>query len=121
MNEATVRSATKVLFERYIRLIRESAPIVEAYESEETSNDHLTWMCVKSLENLDKWPEDKLSRWLGYVQGVLAVRYVINVQEERDLSRPLFHAAYNNASVPVPPTLNKAATKRIKPLIKGKE
>lgn len=106
MNEATVRSATKVLFERYIRLIRESAPIVEDYGPDETAMDHLTWMCVKSLENLDKWPEDKLSRWLGYVQGVLTVRRIIDVQEERDLSRPLFHAAYSTADIPIPPTLN---------------
>jgi hypothetical protein len=113
MSEATVRSATKTLFERYLRLIREGAPIDESSLPDEASSDHLTWMCVQSLENLYKWPEDKLSRWLGYVQGVLAVRYIIDIQEERDLSRPLFHSAYNNASAPVPPTLNKKATKRV--------
>lgn len=106
MSEPTVRSATKVLFERYIGLIRESALIVEDYGPDETSLDHLIWMCVKSLENLDKWPEDKLSRWLGFVQGVLTVRRIIDVQEERDISRPLFHAAYGNVALPIPPTLN---------------
>lgn len=106
MSEVTVRSATKVLFERYIRIIREGAPVVETYGPAETSCDHLTWMCVRALENLDKWPEDKLSRWLGYVQGVLTVRHIISVDEEREVSRPLFHAAYTTAASPVPLTLN---------------
>lgn len=107
MTHTTVRTATGTLFERYLQITRESSRAEETDSlPNETTSLHLTWMCCRALENLNAWPEDKLSRWLGYIQGVLAVRGLIDVQEERELSRPLFHAAYGNASLPIPPTLN---------------
>lgn len=39
---------------------------------------------------------------LGYVQGVLADRGLIDVNTERDVTRPLFHEAYRQAGIPVP-------------------
>lgn len=38
----------------------------------------------------DKLPLMKLSRWLGYIQGVLIERGVTSVEKERDWTRPLF-------------------------------
>jgi hypothetical protein len=106
VTKITVRTATEAMFKRYILIIREKAHDDESSLSDEAQNDHLTWMCIRALENLNVWPEDKLSRWLGYVQGVLTVRGVIDVQEEREISRPLFHAAYRAADIAVPATLN---------------
>jgi hypothetical protein len=107
MTHTTIRTATGTLFERYLQLTRQSSWTEDADNlPKEIRSSHLTWMCVKALENLHVWPEDKLSRWLGYIQGVLAARGIIDVQQERDLSRPLFHAAYSNADVPIPSTLN---------------
>jgi len=46
------------------------------------------------LTFLDEFTRDvpivKLSRWLGYVQGVLVERGKTTVQAERDWTRPLF-------------------------------
>ncbi len=107
MSNMTVKAATGTLFTRYLQIIR------EASWSEETDSlpsevrcSHLTWMCDTALERLEDWPEDKLSRWLGYIQGVLTARGIIDVNEEREVSRPLFHAAYNSSDTPIPPTLN---------------
>ena len=55
-------------------------------------------------ENLRTWPLDKTSRWLGYVQGVMAAEGMPSVREERDFSRPMFHAAYAAAGVALPAT-----------------
>ena len=46
-----------------------------------------------------------LSHALGRIQGDLARRGLVRVREERDVSRPLFHAAYA-LDGPPPPTLD---------------
>lgn len=47
-------------------------------------------------------PEDKISRWIGFIQGVMSVKGYISVNEERDFSRPLFHSVYHNSCIPIP-------------------
>jgi len=100
---ASVRQATAALFRRYAALLEGAAddapppdPLAGA--------DNLRWMCRTALENIDTYPVDKLSRWLGYVQGVLTMRGAVTVNGERNFSRPLFHAAYAAEGTAVPPT-----------------
>lgn len=71
----------------------------------------MKWMCRTAVENIGTWPEDKLSRWLGFIQGVLTLRSVIQVTEERDLSRALFRTAYKNAGIPIPDTIARCLNK----------
>jgi hypothetical protein len=89
----TVRLATGLLFNRYLGML---AP-----------NSHEYWLCQTALDKLDEYPIDKLSRWLGYVQGVLCEKGVTTTDKERDFSRPLFHEAYRNEGIDIPPTLDK--------------
>lgn len=35
-------------------------------------------------------PERKLCRWLGFIQGVLIIKDVTGIEDERDWTRPLF-------------------------------
>ncbi len=59
---------------------------VERYRTMTTDPDLLAFL---SEFNRDV-PLVKLSRWLGYVQGVLIERGKTTVQVERDWTRPLF-------------------------------
>lgn len=71
----------------------------------ETSAANLRWMLTQCLENLDAWPIDKVSRWCGFVQGVLACKSpAFSVKAERDRTRPFFHAAYIATGQTVPTT-----------------
>jgi hypothetical protein len=87
---------TIILFRRYIE-------IIEKIEDGETKIT-LNWMCQTAIAN-SHYPIDKLSRWLGFVQGVLFTTGHISIVEERDFSRPLFHAAYKAEGLEIPPTL----------------
>ncbi len=103
MSGKTVRSATAILFQRYADLLEgasDEAPPCDLM----TDTQNLRWMCRTALENIDSFPIDKLSRWLGFVQGVLTMRGMITVNGERDFSRPLFHAAYGNEGTVIPLT-----------------
>ena len=87
----TIRDATKECFQRYSSFALDTA-------SKELINE--------AIKNSQTLPIDKLSRWLGYIQGVLIERKLTTIQEERDFSRPLFHKAYENEGIEIPKSIN---------------
>lgn len=68
--------------------------VAEMEEGDKTSLANCDWMIDQCLKNATTMPLDKLNRWIGFVQGVLAVRGYLDVDAERERTRPLFHAAY---------------------------
>jgi hypothetical protein len=102
MTVPTVASASCVLLERYAAVLASVDPKVAPSGCDVA---HLKWMCRTALEQGHTWPVDKLSRWLGFVQGVMAMYGWISVDEEREVSRPLFHAAYRDGGQACPPTV----------------
>lgn len=51
---------------------------------------HLRWMLTQLYGEM---PADKAGRWLGFIQGCLAMRGLISVSEERNFTRPYFTSA----------------------------
>lgn len=90
-------AATEKCFVRYLILLDELDvnPINRAADAP-TDLSHLLWMCHECLKHIGcagedhRWTIDKYSRWLGFIQGVLAEKGFINVNEERDVTRPWF-------------------------------
>lgn len=78
--------------ERYVGLINASQDHLKAEmdEGNPTSLQHLLWMLLM-IKNDPGMSITKRHRWLGYIQGVLVCRGLINVAEERDITRPLFN------------------------------
>jgi hypothetical protein len=66
-----------------------------------TDNNHLIHMC-RWLITHPEMPVDKQSRWIGFIQGVLAMRGYISVDGERDQTRALFHEAYTEMGHEIP-------------------
>ena len=99
---------TNQMFQRYLNLINKSVEAfgepVEHVDRNKTSMSHLKWMCEHCLNT--NMPIDKKSRWLGFIQGILTYNNYITVSEERDFSRPLFHAAYEEDGTNIPPTVD---------------
>lgn len=60
---------------------------------------NLIWMCREARLTQEPFPEDKASRWLGFVQGCLAMRGLIDVDQEREITRPLFRQAAETAGI----------------------
>jgi hypothetical protein len=48
---------------------------------------YLKWACDEIVCNADAWEEDKLHRWIGWVQGVSNCLGVTTVEEERNRIR----------------------------------
>jgi hypothetical protein len=90
--------AIQVLFERYQGLINRNMDQLQDLP-EKCRGGHLVRLCGEAMSNAHAYPFDKLSRWMGFVQGVLAAKGIIDVDEERELSRPLLHALHPN---PIP-------------------
>jgi hypothetical protein len=100
-----VRKATSILFLRYLAILAQQEDTGTSFPAG-TETSHLIWLCRKGAE-AEELPVDKLSRWLGFVQGVMSSRGLISMETERDLSRPLFHAAYTAAGMKLPPVTGK--------------
>jgi hypothetical protein len=60
----------------------------------DTSFANLRWMADKCIAEMETFPPDKTSRWIGFIQGVLATKGHLSVADERDRTRPFFHEAY---------------------------
>lgn len=108
MTDQPVRNATAALFRRYLAILEAAEDCLPAPDPRAVISN-LRWMCRTALENIGSDPIDKLSRWLGFVQGTLVMHGLAAVDAEREFSRPLFHAAYRAADRPVPPTRATAA------------
>lgn len=102
-----VAAASRKMFERYLeKLDMLYDPLYEEYydqyQDTRMSYANLKWMCETGANPHIVMPIDKSSRWLGFVQGCLAMRGVIDVDEERAYSRTLFQLAYRAQNVDVP-------------------
>lgn len=100
----TLAEAHAALFRRYLDRME---GVEDPVGGERTSLENLRWMCREGAAKAHELPLDKIARWLGFVQGCLATRGLVDVDEERDVSRPLFHAAYAGSGTDVPPTLER--------------
>lgn len=98
-----VRQASVILLERYLSIADAMPPQADCPPC--TDAQHLSWMCSTAIANAAAWPEDKLSRWLGFVQGILTVRGYLTVEGERQASRPLFHEAYRTSGTLAPASM----------------
>lgn len=67
---------------------------------------HLNWMIGQCRSKLAVWPTDKTSRWIGFIQAGLAEKGLLDVQAERDRTRPFFHEAYQAMGLTIPETVN---------------
>ena len=86
---ADLKHANDLLFSRYDSFIRRAG--IDEGDPRKTSLRNLAWMCRTAIH--EPMSTDKASRWLGFVQGCLAMRGIIDVDDERDYSRSLFHEA----------------------------
>jgi hypothetical protein len=91
--------AVLALFTRYRDMIVERKAEMTV-EVKDCGPEHLIKLCNEVIDNHQRYPFDKLCRWMGFVQGVLAFQGIIQVEQEREFSRPLLHAIHKF----VPPT-----------------
>lgn len=108
--EETPGTATAKLFKRYQQIcdsaLQSGAMDRREGDPDDTGLQHLANLCALAQTHIDTYPIDKLSRWLGFVQAILTMRGLVTVQQERDFSRPLFHAAYRTIGYPIPDTVS---------------
>jgi len=92
-SEESLRKTTNTLFKNYRTILLKVTKDPLA-ENPRLSIENLLWMCEEGINSGDALPFDKVSRWLGFIQGCLAMRMLIDVDEERDISRPMFREGY---------------------------
>lgn len=82
------------LFARYMNMIYSNWDSLFS-EFDKCGPDDLYILCNEVVVNGKLYPADKMHRWLGFVQGILCVKGITNVDEEREFSRPLLHSLHD--------------------------
>lgn len=75
--------------------------------NERTCPENLRWMLNRIMDNIDTFPLDKIGRWIGFVQGVLALSGNLDVDEERNRTRARYQQAYRDTGQVIPQTLQR--------------
>lgn len=79
----------RILAARYNKILQMSHTEDPFKDDPRMSRENIIWMC-QTIKR-DSLPYPKACRWIGFVQGVMASQGLIDVDKERDYSRPLFH------------------------------
>ena len=94
-----------ILVEAHLAVLRDLARRLDdtghrsAGDVNKGSLPYARWFVDHALELGPLLPLDKLARWVGFVQGVMAAHGVLDVDVERDRTRALFHQAYGALGV----------------------
>lgn len=59
---------------------------------------------IATLKENYNWPDLKIGKWLGYIEGILIANKITTVDEERDYSRPYYHQYYKEMNINIPTT-----------------
>ncbi len=70
------------------------------------SDDRTSKMLMYMLDYPFDFPFDKANRWIGFIQGVLWKEGLIDLEEERNFTRPLFRTYYRTFEKRVPITVD---------------
>lgn len=87
-----------VLLDSYRKLIllEYNEPKPSHFNYAKLTKNHLLWMCDELIKYTDT---GKRHRWLGYIQGVLAMDGCLSVQREMDVTRELIAPSQPNNGV----------------------
>lgn len=84
------------LFKHYKDIIIKHEEIFSNIQlPEKCGYQNLLKLAQEVIDNSDKYPNDKLQRWLGFTQGVLSTLGIIDVDKEREFTRPYLHSYQN--------------------------
>lgn len=104
MNDQPVRYALGLTLDGLYEVL---APLDVPGDQGPLSLAHARWMVRQCLDSVDVWPVDKTGRWIGWVQAIMAINGMLDVNEERDRTRPMFHEAYRLTGQLIPPTTDR--------------
>ena len=76
--------------------------LFQRYLNEFNLTNNLKELSIEAIDKINDYPIDKLSRWLGFVQGYIIFTNQSTIDIERDFSRPLFHKAEENEKIKIP-------------------
>lgn len=100
----SMRPYLQLIVEPLLYLLRSSEDVENP--PPKTGFDNLEFLLTRILED-EALPEDKINRWIGFVQGVMAARGVLDVDFERTRTRSIFHDYYRSIGREPPATIEK--------------
>jgi hypothetical protein len=92
--EQELIKSTQDIFRTYQTLLEDEKTVLKYPEY---TKEYLLNFCMKALE--EKMTVDKLSRWLGFIQGVLIMNAILEQEQERNRTRVIFQEIYKKYNI----------------------
>jgi hypothetical protein len=92
--EQELIKSTQDIFRTYQTLLEDEKTVLKYPEY---TKEYLLNFCKKALE--EKMTVDKLSRWLGFIQGVLIMNAILEQEQERNRTRVIFQEIYKKYNI----------------------
>ena len=89
-----LKKVHSILIKRYLEMLEKNNIHNNIYDMLQTLK-----------KNINIFPDDKTSRWIGYIQYFIIDNGFSTVNTERNFSRPYFHKAYKNMNIDIPETI----------------
>jgi len=86
-----IKTINCYLFKRYMIILKTLKKEIEFKEEYD--------FLKKAILEVENMTIDKHSRWLGYIQGILIIKGVLDINEERNYSRHLFQYIYKSNGI----------------------
>jgi len=69
-----LNSANRFLIDEFESLLinLQDAPIIDTGSLSRCGHEHLMSLCSEAIRNAERYPEDKLCRWYGFIIGVMS-------------------------------------------------
>lgn len=97
--------------ETHVQLARDYIEKLEGLDDWDTQVEtvkrkNLIAFCQLTIDRILNWelPDDKMWRWVWFVQWSLITLWIVETEEERDRTRPMFHKAYAESWITPPKT-----------------
>ncbi len=97
--------------EVHVQLARDYKMMLEWLQDWDTQveavkRENLIAFCQLTIDRILNWelPVDKMWRWVWFVQWSLITLWIIETDEERDRTRPIFHETYERSWITPPKT-----------------
>jgi hypothetical protein len=101
MLEENLKKAYGELFKRYNMLAQQNQDKIKDNQAHT-----IMQMGIKAISSPEEFTAEKMSRWLGFVQGILFANGIISIDAERDYSRPILHKAYLDSEIDIPKSID---------------
>lgn len=84
----------------------------QALELPDSKDKERILKMLKTLLDNANWPDLKIGKWLGFIEGFLIFNNITTIDDERNFTRKIYHKHYKNKNIKIPESVDVMSFKK---------